>query len=929
MASDFSRKTFDRSKNYSGVLMQQGRVQLDADWNEQLDIEQHRTHTETRDVIGESGAPKKGNHFKIASTNSAGISISEGHIYVGGLLCELKAPCGYDNQPYYPKPDMLHFPATTGNPPLKPGNYLVYLEAWQREVNHLDDPRIREVALGEADTATRLQTVWQVKPLSISNAISDCKTDPPEWSNLIKEYSGKLDVQTNNAALPENLCALPPQSGYRRLENQLYRVEVQKGGNLGQVSFKWSRENASVETKIEAVSGNIVTVADTGKDKELGFAPGQWVEIVNEESTLKSEPKILRQILDPVDYALRKITLSGPAIVATPKMKLRRWDHTNGNADGLLATGGWQDLEGGIQVKFSNGVTDTYRAGDYWLIPARAAIGKMASTVEWVPDEEQLPHGTKHFYCKLALVNVTAAGGITVQDCRPKFPSLTEICAEDICYNPSKCNGSTAKTVQEALDELCRMRGGACTYVAMPGSGWESVFNQVAAGMDAQICFLAGHYPMSAAFRVTGKGHLKLIGAGQGTRITAASREAGLIFDNCKSVLVRDLYAETGNIQESDLNGALNFDKCPEVQVDTVDLKCGQGSRRAATCLTVRDAGVVRISNCDLQIGEYQQGILLVNAAEAFVQNNVLKVYPRPANVDPAVYFADDTILNSYNYSVKSQMRIADMDSQEPLGERNVSVSREGKRIDFKTPPRLKNAMRKLLNQAPASKFKSDKSIARYLEKEVNKLFLDEVYRSQYPDFMLYYDEIVAQSEAVASQGITVGGTVARNIIIRDNTLEGMLQGIHVGVSHHAARNVHDHCRTVQISGNSIGIKLPSNGHKLGRHGIFVGNCEDLIIENNSIRLTRLLESEWIDIDGIRVWGILGDRLMITKNYVASADKNRKRSFNIGIRVNPLIPITSDQQWTISFNVAPSIDDTIAESNGADDYMRTNTPLPS
>ncbi|MBK9014730.1 MAG: hypothetical protein IPM82_11980 [Saprospiraceae bacterium] len=67
MASDTSRKIFDPSKHYNGVLMQQGRVQLDSDWNEQLDIHQYRTHTETKDVIGQSGVPKNGNYFRITA----------------------------------------------------------------------------------------------------------------------------------------------------------------------------------------------------------------------------------------------------------------------------------------------------------------------------------------------------------------------------------------------------------------------------------------------------------------------------------------------------------------------------------------------------------------------------------------------------------------------------------------------------------------------------------------------------------------------------------------------------------------------------------------------------------------------------------------------------------------------------------------------
>ena len=36
MPGDYSRRLFRRAKHYSGVLMQQGRVQLDADFNEQV-----------------------------------------------------------------------------------------------------------------------------------------------------------------------------------------------------------------------------------------------------------------------------------------------------------------------------------------------------------------------------------------------------------------------------------------------------------------------------------------------------------------------------------------------------------------------------------------------------------------------------------------------------------------------------------------------------------------------------------------------------------------------------------------------------------------------------------------------------------------------------------------------------------------------------
>ena len=90
MPGDYSRKTFNRKKHYSGVLMQQGRVQLDSDWNEQLAIQLYRTETEAIDVVGQSGVPKKNDGFKIGKTaDGHDLTIAAGRIYVDGQLCEL------------------------------------------------------------------------------------------------------------------------------------------------------------------------------------------------------------------------------------------------------------------------------------------------------------------------------------------------------------------------------------------------------------------------------------------------------------------------------------------------------------------------------------------------------------------------------------------------------------------------------------------------------------------------------------------------------------------------------------------------------------------------------------------------------------------------------------------------------------------------
>lgn len=955
MASDFSRITFNPKKHYRGVLMQQGRVQLDADWNEQLALRQYRTHTETKDVIGQSGVPKKGDAFKITPfADGSDLLINAGHMYVGGLLCELEnilPATSYFNQPYYPNPDNTHFQNNLGSPPLSPpsspplspptfqvpglldGAYLIYIDAWQREVNYLDDPLIREVALNEADTTTRLQNVWQVKLLAVKNTNGDCQTVFPEWQQLISPPSGTLNVQTVELEGNENPCVLPPTSGYQRLENQLYRVEIQKGGTSAEATFKWSRENASIETIIEGIDGNKVIVESIGKDEVLGFANGQWVEIVDEVSSLNGVPRQLVQIT-LVDPAKREITLD-TAGISNPNnsvLKLRRWDQSTSSAeaDGIPMTDSWLDLEGGIQVQFSEG---SYRAGDYWLIPARTATGE----VEWPPYEipnlhpqPQAPKGIQHQYCKLALL-IVQNGVITVEDCRPLFPSLTEICADDICYQSENCD-LRATTVQEAIDELCQRGGRGCTYHVSPGPGWEAVFDLIEPGRDAEICFEVGNYPLNNTVQIQRKGHLKITGGGLGTRIMANNSEAALRFENCSSITIRDLYAQTGKIgtRKNDLtehlNGTLTFRDCGRVQLNSIALRCGSGAIRAATCITVRNdspgAGIVRIQNSDLSIGYRQQGILLVNVREALIENNSLTTYQKSARLNLGRLVANKKYRANLKGRLLSNTKFGPRSTSS--GSTNTTLSFGNTSISFNTPTGLRREWEQILRENPPVRAANNNDLYNHVLSLADRILVDEVFRNRYSQMKAFFDRSAAQDPAVASQGITIGGRGANDIRILNNSLSSVLQGIHVGLSNRNDNNEPYLSGMLTIAGNTIEVVLPATIHRLERYGIFVGNCRSLIVENNNISLSRLPDASRLEVEGIRVWGVLGNRLMITKNYIADKNGNQKNSFNIGIRVRPLNNINSISQWVVSWNVAPSKRSTLSLDNGV--MGEHNTP---
>ena len=88
MSGDYSRKRFNPEKHYKGVLRQQGRVDLDADWNEYVDLQDRHWRAETIDVIGRCGVPSETpGGFKIQKSGNQ-FTVGQGRIYVDGFLAE-------------------------------------------------------------------------------------------------------------------------------------------------------------------------------------------------------------------------------------------------------------------------------------------------------------------------------------------------------------------------------------------------------------------------------------------------------------------------------------------------------------------------------------------------------------------------------------------------------------------------------------------------------------------------------------------------------------------------------------------------------------------------------------------------------------------------------------------------------------------------
>jgi hypothetical protein len=1008
MPGDYSRKIFDPKKHYNGVLMQQGRVQLDADWNEQLTIQHHRTETEAQDEIGLCGVPKKIGGFKIEETpEGQDLVIAPGRIYVGGRLCELEATAlpitlvaghpdqlrvpalivdgrefqigqwvritasqkadkvlqitdldtdqnilafsasladlqgasdatlrrvtTYVTQPDYPNPDFASsLTSPPSSPPLSPpsgpshlilddGIYLAFLDVWQREITALDDRLIREVALGGPDTTTRLKTVWQVKLLPVDAGSASppasppggqvtCKTPFPEFDLYSAPSTGRLKAQTAPPQDQKDPCLLPPSAGYRGLENQLYRVEVHTGGPAHLATFKWSRENASVETAIQDFDGNTVTVSDTGKDEVLGFAGGQWVEIVDDESTLKGSPRQLVQIDRVINQTPHQIIMTTPVtpVAKAFNPKLRRWDQTGtgANETGVqMNAGNWIDLESGIQVQFSEGI---YRAGDYWLIPARTATGDIEWPPYQVPNTKPLaqpPKGIHHSYCRLALLGVTGGLVQVTADCRPLFPPLTNICAEDICFDNSKCALPAAETVQDAIDVLCLERSGFCTFTVTQNSDLQEVAASVPS-QGAEICFQTGTYNLDAPVKFTGSGHLKITGY-RGTQIRVKGSETALAFENWASVTVQGIYAESDTAKTKDsLNGVLSFIDCDEVTVESVALSCGYGSDRRVTCVTVRPvkkpqgARSVRIKNSALEVGDDQVGILLVSVDRSQIEDNALRTQAwktAPSLPERLKDLAYRSRLRKLLFSHAVAGTIAAGAPPPPLRDKtNTSIVFGNFFVQFMTPRILTGKVwQALIKEFPPTAVNSAMDLQRYMETLANRTLLDASVRNQFNAFGTWFDDLGQKTFPAGQQGIVIGGQSAREVRIINNTVTGFLQGIHLGVSHQEQNaGAPDLARLVTISGNNIGVSLPPDVSREERHGVFVGNCRSLMIENNYVE-----SLEGNPIEGIRLFGHFGQRVIVRHNHLVACDP--------GIFIKPLQAFPEKQfLWLAADNIA-------------------------
>lgn len=451
MHGDFTRWTFDPREGYRSVLMQQGRVLLDSDWNEQAALTAHHDETRTRDVVGEHGGPIDGAGFAVVDhaggtpggTAWEDLELTPGSYAVHGIRVETAVDAGS-----IPLVDQPFLPQIAGEPglaePPDDGRYGLVLDVFTHHVTRDEQPSLLESALGGPDTTTRARTVWQVWAAVLDDDAScaDLAALTPAEPRLM--VAGL--VEGDPSADP---CVIGTAGGYDRLENQLYRVQVYDVDESGDATFVWSRENGSVVAGLVALETTPVAGMDValvvdreGRDDPLSFHDGDLVEVTSTDRALHGLPGYLGT-LGPPDGLTLPVAWSAdsPSDVASLGAApiVRRWD-----GGPLPLNSAWRDLEGGIRVRFPAGGDS--QVGQYWLIPARTVrlvygVTALAGTIEWptAVDGTPLPRppiGPVHRWAPIALLDRTTVDGQgewdLVTDCRSRTPTLSDLVTLDL-----------------------------------------------------------------------------------------------------------------------------------------------------------------------------------------------------------------------------------------------------------------------------------------------------------------------------------------------------------------------------------------------------------------------------------------------------------------------------------------------------------------
>ena len=908
MKGDFSRWTATNAavRHYSGVLMQQGRLHTDADWNEQVEITLARSETALADIIGQTGTPKGGNGFFVAP-GAGGFQIGAGRYYLDGALVQNDERVSYEEQ----GGDIAVAPlADAGGDGTE---VIVYLEATRGHVTGLEDPRLLDPALSGVDTATRIKAAWRVGVEAVNLTAAEREAmidaarcghvpDLPGWA----PSTGRMSARTLAAGiLPDDSdCKIPPEAGYLSQENQLYRVEIIAGGTRAQSRFVWSRENGSVEAVLARNTDGDFILQGAIDDEALGFKTGDWVEVYDAADTYSSRSGDLRRIT--LTDAVVTFSSSIGDFTQMVRPRVRRWDQTGNVPQGRTLSLNPVELERGIEVSFVNG---SYRTGDYWVFEARAATGDIVWPQYPVedPTEPVPPMGWGFRRAALALATIQGGGLTDVTDLRAEFPPLSCLHAEDIEFDDSHCQMG-AETVQEALNILCRRTSsGLCTFVVRSAQELVSVVAALQPDQSARICLRAGNFSLTEAVRFEGLGHIVVEGTGPQTVIGVAETEPALLFRGCASVRVTNLSVgggptgSQGRFRQDGRLGALTMIDCGEVSIERVRARCRAGLDRMTACISTLNsvaqarhpAAAVLIRDCTLKVGQSQVGIQVIGARRSVIDNNVITPEKINGDIVRRRILADPVLVAKMRQSVLDFPGARRFPGNVNLGGRNVpldglfsnkvpgTLTTNRVEVELRTDPTILRQLNAAIERNRRNRVVRPMELRQHITN-----IIDQAVRHPSGEARIggRGTEILPASRfaitraATLAQGIVVAGAEVQDTHILCNRIEGANDAIRVAAStdndalppNWHERRPDNTVARVRIEGNVIAL-IPL-ATTTAVHGVFLGHVDNATVGQNDITGDARPPNPKIPRPhfGVYQYGYRGARLTATENTVTN-----------------------------------------------------------
>jgi hypothetical protein len=466
VGSDRARISYDKTREYRSVVVQQGRVTLEADVNEQAVIASEALRYETIDIIGPTGTPDNG---YLVSVNAGGnLIVGPGIMYVGGWRMRFPQPVPVADQPeWIDQPP----PAWTQNN--NEGLYVIALLVTEQEVQAVEDQALREVALGGPDTAARTRLMQHI--VAVPTNDNTCAAVFKDWDRTLKplglalhpdtfalDFNAALQVSFYPPAGPADPCCPPAQGGYLGADNQLVRVTVTSYDTTTHAgTLMWGWNNASFlyrATLVDATANpQILTLSPAPVDSEHSPQINQVIEVLRSTMEL-GNPLDLNFIAAPegdvitlasagtvFDPTTNQLTLpagtmlTGGYATDTNPLFVRLWQAEVPFTDGTPAQ---LDTVSGLAVTVHMAALPSgpLEARPFWDFAVRPNTPQQVYPQRYL-EGPQGPTGPRRWLTDLAIIEASGvnpttgkAGGITiVADCRVPFNPLPGLGDEGGC----------------------------------------------------------------------------------------------------------------------------------------------------------------------------------------------------------------------------------------------------------------------------------------------------------------------------------------------------------------------------------------------------------------------------------------------------------------------------------------------------------------